>query len=384
MLAIPIRNTCRHPGRHRAARGALVLWAVASLAASLAGCQAAAPASDADGGDGAGSAETVDVRTVDFTTFTAIASSPLNDLPKMKAWRRVVPEIEEVRIPSSSGGDPQPALFYDSGSREPRPLLVALHSWTADYRKPFSIPYGAWAAKNDWVMIHPNYGGYFNDPHATLSEGAVEDILDALAWARQHAAVDPERIYVTGFSGGAMAALVMVGRHPDLWTAAAAWVPVYDLVDWYETISRHPDLHYASDIVASCGGNPLEVTDAARECRRRSPSSYLSNARGHDVEVLVTTGIEDWFVPPRHALDAFDALAEPDDRLSAEEIEMISSEGEVPESLASRSEHPLVEAAGRRVLGERRSGQVELWIFDGSHDVIYNAGLAWLARQRRE
>ncbi len=165
-----------------------------------------------------------------FTTFMALASSPLGDMAKMEAWRQEVPEIREVRIPSTADGAEQPALFCDSGSDRPRPLLVVLHSWTADYRQQFSIPYGAWAVANDWVLIHPDYRGQFDRPEATLSELAVSDVVDALRWAREHATIDPDRIYLAGFSGGASAALTMVGRYPELWTAAVAWVPVYDLV----------------------------------------------------------------------------------------------------------------------------------------------------------
>jgi poly(3-hydroxybutyrate) depolymerase len=191
-------------------------------------------------------------------------------------------------------------------------------------------------------------------------------------------------VYVTGFSGGAMAALLMAGRYPELWTAVVAWVPVYDLVDWYDTVHEHTKLHYASDIVASCGGKPLPGTEAAAECKKRSPSTYLSKARGEDVDVLIAVGIEDWFVPPAHGMRAYNALAAKEDRLSDEEIAQVSDDETIPESLKSEAEHPLVAAAGRKILGERSSDQVELWIFDGSHDVIYNAGLSWLAQHRNE
>ncbi len=58
--------------------------------------------------------------------------------------------------------------------------------------------------KNDWIFIHPNYRGKFNDSGATASEKAVRDILDALEYAREHAPVDNDRIYLAGFSRGAM------------------------------------------------------------------------------------------------------------------------------------------------------------------------------------
>lgn len=360
-------------------------WKAALVCAWLAlvGCGPRSPDADARPASASESGPSATDKLVDtdFTTFSDLADSPLNEMPKMDAWRQEVPGIREIEIPSSSGGEAQPALFYDSGSDRPRPLLMALHSWTSDYQKQFSIPYGVWATKNDWVLMHADFGGEFDDPAAALSEGAVEDILDALEWARNNARIDEERIYLTGFSGGAMAALTMVGRYPDKWTAAVAWVPVFDLVDWYATI-RHHDMHYAPDIEAICGGPPVSGTRAEEECRKRSPSSYLAKARGHDVRVLIAAGIEDWFVPPRHALEAFNALADPADRLSEQQIERISSDGVVPPDLESAKPYPRVSAAGRKILGERESAGAVLWIFDGSHDVIYNAGLAWLAEQR--
>lgn len=363
-----------HPARARRSRPLLATALGASLL--LVACEAAT-VSPVE----AGPVESGAVQAVEFTSFTDLAGSSLNDMAPLDAWRREVPEIQEIEIPRAGGEESQPALFYDSGSSEKRPLLVALHSWTADYRKQFSIPYGAWAKQNDWVMIHPDYRGNFDRPEATMSEGAVQDILDALEWAKKNASVDEDRIYLTGFSGGGMAVLTMVGRHPDLWTAAAAWVPVWDLGEWYSTVRERPDLHYASNIVASCGGKPKEGSEAAEECRKRSPSSYLAQARGHDVKVLVTAGIEDWFVPPAHAIQAYNTLADEGDRLSEAHQRQISDEETVPEELQGEVSNPLIEAAGRKLLLERRSDQVQLWIFDGGHDVIYNAGLDWLARQ---
>ncbi|WP_394367509.1 hypothetical protein [Legionella israelensis] len=40
-----------------------------------------------------------------------------------------------------------------------------------------------------------------------------------------------------------MMTLNMVGRYPELWTAAVAWVPVYHLVAWYAT-TRHATHDY--------------------------------------------------------------------------------------------------------------------------------------------
>lgn len=317
-----------------------------------------------------------------YKTFYKIARSPIMSLPKSKAWERAVPQVRTVRIESSSDGTRQPALFYDSGSSRDKPLLLVLHSWSADYRQHFSIPYGVWAVRNDWVFIHPDYRGPFTNPQATASEYAVQDVVDAVVYAREHARVDTSRIYVAGFSGGAMMTLIMAGRYPELWAGAVAWVPVYDLVTWYFTTkgSRHD---YSGHIARSCGGAPREGTRAREECRRRSPSTYLENARGTKVGVYIAAGIHDTFVPPGHALRAFNDLADPRDRLADEDIEYINTNHRLPPHLSGSFVDPLYADAGIELLWERRSANATLKIYDGKHDVIYNAGLDWLSRQRR-
>jgi dipeptidyl aminopeptidase/acylaminoacyl peptidase len=317
-----------------------------------------------------------------YKTFYKIAASPIMHLSKSKAWERAVPEVRTVRIVSSADGTRQPALFFDSGSARDKPLLVVLHSWSADYRQHFSIPYGVWAVRNDWVFIHPDYRGAFTNPRATASEAAVQDVLDAVAYAREHARVDASRIYLAGFSGGAMMALVMVGRHPHIWAGAVAWVPVYDLVQWYYTTrgSRHD---YSGHITRSCGGPPLEGTPARRECRKRSPSMYLDNARKEKVRVYIATGIQDDFVPPSHSLRAFNDLARRRDRIADKDIMYIDARHRLPPGMSGVYTDSLYADAGVELLWQRYSANAVLKIHQGKHDVIYNAGLLWLSRQRR-
>ncbi|MFP4164729.1 MAG: alpha/beta hydrolase family protein, partial [Chitinispirillaceae bacterium] len=225
-------------------------------------------------------------------TFSSVAQSPLNRMPKRKAWKEAVPEAQWITIPSTADGTTQSAIFYDSENSRKRPLLVALHSWSSDYEKQFSIPFGVWAVKNDWVFIHPDYRGAYIDSESTASEYAIQDILDALEYAKNNANVDESRIYLTGFSGGGMTTLIMAGRFPQLWTAAAAWVPVYDLPQWYETTKRSRQT-YAAHIENSCGGPPEPGTKAYRECKKRSVSTYLKNARNKEIQIFIATGIKD-------------------------------------------------------------------------------------------
>ncbi|MBZ0158011.1 MAG: prolyl oligopeptidase family serine peptidase [Alphaproteobacteria bacterium] len=322
------------------------------------------------------------VKGREYETFSRLAKSPLKKIPDLRAWKKIVPEVTTIAIKSSTGQTNQPALFYDSGSARKKPLLLVLHSWSEDYRQYFSIPYGIWAVKNDWVFMHPDYRGAFTNPEATASETALRDILDAVEYAKKNARIDESRIYIAGFSGGAMATLIMVGRYPELWAGAVAWVPVYDLTEWYTT-TRNARHGYARQIANSCGGTPLPGTKAARECRKRSPSTYLKHARGKNVPVYIAVGIDDRFVPPGHAIMAFNDLAAEEDRISRADIEYINARHQLPPRLSGEYSDTLYADAGVKLLFERESAHAVLKIFEGGHDVIYNAGLYWLSTRRK-
>jgi len=299
------------------------------------------------------------------------------------AWHERVPQAEVVRIPSSIDGEMQSAIWYDSGSAQHRPLLVALHSWSADYEQNLDIPFAEFAVENDWVFMHPDFRGPNLRPQATASELAVQDVIDAVSFARHQTAVDPSRIYLVGYSGGAMKALVLAGRHPHLWAGVAAWGGIYDIVDWYGH-NRGKDAHYTKTIAASCGGAPRPGTAAEVDCRARSPRTHLANAAGK-VPVLIAHGTRDTTVPLRHALRAYDALAAPPDRFTEAQHAFVQAHGALPADLRRQSGavHPVYERSGAPIRLERRSGSVTLIVYEGGHDMAYNPTLRWLAEQRR-
>lgn len=296
----------------------------------------------------------------------------------MWRWERDVPGVEDIRITSTVDGEEQPALWVAPSGDRDQPLLVVLHSWSAPYTQHASIPFAMWGQENGWAVIAPNYRGANTHADALASELAVQDVVDAIDYGVAQEGVDAHRVFVVGYSGGGLMALVMAGRHPEKVSAVAAWSPVYDLIDFYRQ-SRYSGMAYPWQIWTACGGDPTTNDEAAEECRRRSPSTYLEAARDNGVPVFIAQGARDWLVPPSHSANAFNVLADPDDRLTAEEVEAIGMR-RMPEHLAGSStgESFFVEGDPSPVL-VRQSAQVWLVLFNATHEMAFAPALRWFA-----
>jgi dipeptidyl aminopeptidase/acylaminoacyl peptidase len=242
-------------------------------------------------------------------------------------------QVQEIRYLSAADQTEQPALYYDSGSDQKKPLLVALHTWSGDYKQTMSIPYFEWCIEKDWVCIHPDFRGPNNIPEAMGSELVVGDILSAVDSAKKKAKVDDSRVYLVGVSGGGHASLLMAGRAPEVWTAVSAWVPISDIERWHsECIESGRKYH--QDIRDSVGGDPLNSQEAREECRKRSPIASLSAAKG--LRLDINAGIHDGHagsVPVGHSIRAFNEVADLDDRISEDWIEEVERTEKGPRGL---------------------------------------------------
>ena len=293
----------------------------------------------------------------------------------------------QVRIPSSHDDTAQPAMLYVPPGAEPggtpAPLLVALHSWGGGYDQAQGARFLAECRARGLALIHPHFRGPNRGPAACASEAAVADVLDALAFARAQAEVDPARVYLAGGSGGGHMALTLAARAPWAWSAVSAWVPITDLTRWHEE-SRARGTHHAREIEAVCGGDPA-AGPAAEACRRRSPLFTLEAAAGLPVDL--NAGVRDGHegpVPVGHTLRAWDALARAnghaEQAFGEHLIEQIEAQPRVPEAL-TREDGPTL--ATGKVLLERRAGPARLRLLDAGHVLDEAAALDWLTAQRR-
>ena len=114
----------------------------------------------------------------------------------------------------------------------------------------------------------------------------------------------------------------------------------------------------------------------------RSPITYLHNARKLPVDIA--TGIHDGHqgsVPVSQAMNAFNLLAEPQDRFTEEEIAYVVEHEAAPPHFPVPAPDP---AYGNTAIHIRRqSGNARITIFEGAHDSLTEIGVAWLMQQRR-
>ena len=305
-------------------------------------------------------------------------------------WRGLEPawpnDVKRIEYRPGRNDSPQPAMFYappaisgESTRQAPRPLLVALHTWSSGFDQVESISYAEWCIANRWVFVHPHFRGANDHPAAMGSEQVITDILGAVDYAKQHSNVDARRIFLIGESGGGYAALLLAGRAPEIWAGVSVWAAPIDMIAFHHEAEARR-LHHADDIARACNGAPLPGTNAAAECAKRSASTYLSAAR--DVPIDLNAGIRDGHanggsVAISHSFTAFNLLANATDRFAAFEIEAMVRVPVVPAGLQFSGDDP--HYGSMRVLLRRQSNNVRLTIFDGGHQRITAAGLSWLS-----
>ena len=325
-----------------------------------------------------------------ITVVCAKAGNPAihSSIPSAKStgldpdWAKIL-----VQVKSTFDGSMQPCYFWapEEARTNAVPLIVGLHTWSFDYRNTASYkPVLDWARKHGWAMLGPNFRGPNKTPPACGGDPAVQDIVDAVNYAKAHARIDPDRVYIVGGSGGGHMTLLMLGRHPEIFAAGAAFCPISDLARWHaDSLLDHPGRgkQYAKMLEKACGGTPAEKP---QEYSHRSPLTWLERARKAGTGAYIVTGIHDGWkgsVPVGHAFRAFNVLADPADRVDEADIAAVEQTRQVPAALAYGGPADPFYPEKIRIHFRRTSANVRFTLMEGGHAGNYAAGLDFLSRQ---
>lgn len=285
---------------------------------------------------------------------TALPEVPWDSI-KRQDWRD---EFNLVSISSSKDLSLQKAYFISSPERN-APLIISLHTWSGTYEQ--NDPLAIKALESGWNYIHPDFRGANNTENACLSELAISDIDDAIAYAINNGNVDLDNIFVIGVSGGGYAVLGHYLKTSYDINTFFSWVPISDLEAWYgQSVSRMQK--YSIDILNCTGSDESLNFDVALD---RSPLYWDLPDKVQDIEIYA--GIHDGYrgsVPVSHSIDFYNKVAKNDpdgNEVGTEDIKRI-----LTRTIYSSDET----IGGRKLLYKAESDNVSLSIFDGGHEML--------------
>ena len=151
-------------------------------------------------------------------------------------------------------------------------------------------------AKLGYVALASDYRGCGNsEGKRELAKGEVNDVLNAIQYARTLPYVDGQRVAVWGISHGAVLALLAASRDDSIRAVVAVQGPV-ELSDAYRHWVKHKDnplLTHLAGVSTLVGGTPEQVPAAWKE---RS-ALYVADKIKCPVLLIYSDGDKDDLVP---------------------------------------------------------------------------------------
>jgi dipeptidyl aminopeptidase/acylaminoacyl peptidase len=233
-----------------------------------------------------------------------------------RAWRAASDgymRMEKTSYRSGAGDLDVPAFvfrpFGPIGGVAPAsmPALVWVHEDIRGHLYEHYIPYIRQAVARGYIVIAPEYRGsigYGERYYDAIDYGGaeVDDVVGAVKVLRtRYPEVDCERVGIIGWSHGGMITLLSVFRNPLLFKAAAAIVPVTNLIERVERKGVEKQLALI-DPAHRLGGRPDTRPDVYKE---RSPLFQVDKLR---IPLLVHVARNDQDVNIEEDLPLVEAL----------------------------------------------------------------------------
>jgi dipeptidyl aminopeptidase/acylaminoacyl peptidase len=231
-----------------------------------------------------------------------------------RAWRDASDgymRMEKISYRSRAGDLDVPAfVFRPFGDPTPssRPALVWVHEDVRGHLYEHYIPYIREATARGYVVIAPEYRGsigYGEKHYDAIDYGGaeVDDVVTAVDVLRtRYPEVDCHRIGIIGWSHGGMIALLSVFRNASTFTAAAAIVPVTNLIERVERKGIERQLAIIDPAHRVFGASPQAMPEIYRQ---RSPLFQVGKLR---IPLLVHVARNDQDVEIDEDLPLVDAL----------------------------------------------------------------------------
>jgi len=215
-------------------------------------------------------------------------------------------EVEEIRTPSSHDGREIQAWILTPPGFDPserHPMILEIHGGPfANYGPRFSAEAQLYAEAG-YVVVYANprgstsYGKEFgNLIHHAYPGADYDDLMSVVDAAIDRGYVDPERLYVTGGSGGGVLTAWIVGK-TDRFRAAVVAKPVINWTSFVLTADFSP---FFMDYWF-----PAPPWEAHEHYWKRSPLSLVGNV---STPTMILTGEQDWRTPISETEQYYQAL----------------------------------------------------------------------------
>jgi len=276
-------------------------------------------------------------------------------------------EFEVVEIKSNLDTSHQKAYFYKSKSKNPKPLVVSLHTWSGYYDQ--HDPLAELCRSKNLNYIHPDFRGANFTKDACCSELALSDIDESITYAINNSNVDANEIYVIGGSGGGYATLSTFMKSKHNIRKFSAWASISDIVAWYNESSIRGN-NYDENILTCTGSENGALNKLVAE--QRSPVYWKTpiNKVKHS-DLYIYAGVYDGIqgsVPITHSINFYNKILSD---LGVTDSSLYVTDKEKLQLLEYRA--PLGDygkISGRNVCLIKNYKNIKLTIFEGNHEML--------------
>ena len=205
---------------------------------------------------------------------------------------------------------------YDDNT--PTPLLIAVHARNGTKESGLDW-FDDEANSRDWLLASPELHGSWTPPQKPDKPGAFAyaslesqyDVIGTVNYMVQSYNVDPNRIYLAGYSMGGQGGVVTAAKFPHLFAAVFDNKGPTDMAEWYdEQVAYYgdPDTDVVRAMREEChiAGVPQTPAENPFCYQRRSGIHFASNYI--HVPISMTHSISDALVPIHHSRDLRDAI----------------------------------------------------------------------------